>query len=297
MLNYADCCALEVCCDTCSRKETLRSQWWKSCSSCVSNIATNLHCVVMVHGKNDCVCCLIAQCKAQVRFCETWTQKSISIVTFFLNRVGRCFSSDVVYQITTFLSPVEGFRLCNAVLMPLFRGLHVSNWTPLQPPFLEPFAQYFKIANPLFADQLGQLTRMDLRYVASLFELKNFRRTFPLLISLPANLLKISKTLLPLEFLEHMCTIYETRYKKTTHDPSLRKTLFCTYHKCLVLFHLVQDAQEARLQENKTAFIATRRLLLRTRLCGAQEMFVSLEHKQQQEDAAKGLKREKRGDE
>jgi hypothetical protein len=139
-----------------------------------------------------------------------------------------------------FLDQLDVFRLCNAVLKPLFAGHYFINWSPFTSPFFHPFATYFKMTFVSFSEQLSALLKLDLRYIMELFELKKFHTLFPQLVSIPHKFSKELKILLPLELLEFICENYKTKYNKVS-DGGLRLEAFKIFKVCFTLLHLIQD--------------------------------------------------------
>lgn len=196
---------------------------WRQCLTCCKYFAFRkcfLH-----HFEELCRDCPF--CELQIH-CEkmynaklqitqnSWSQTSFPIVSCFLNRIGKCFSSHIVTYLTTFLSAKDGCKLATAIIFPLLCGHFVFDWSPFSSlSFFNGFANYFKIKYPTFELQGQALLRLNKKYLFELFTLKNFRQYFPSLVSLSQTYSKIMKDSLPTEFLEFVYKDYEKRYSKT----------------------------------------------------------------------------------
>jgi hypothetical protein len=210
---------------------------WKSCQECCDRISKSSS------DWSSSSSTIIDVCRVQMfetknKIQQDWIQRANGIVSYFLTQISKnVFPTVIVNHLVSFLDAKDGFSLSRAVLASIFNGFHAMNFNPFEEPFFsQSIMTYFHLHYTTFETQIEQLLRFDRRYLFRLFEVTNFKRVFPKLINkLPEHLKKLVKDMLPIEFLQHCETNYQTKYKKCQADIYKRVDLFNIF---LIFFKL-----------------------------------------------------------
>jgi len=158
------------------------------------------------------MCKIIYKCRLIVSFKESWLQKSIPLITFFLQRVVRkeCWPLALVQYLSHFLSIQEGYTLFRATMLPFMNGMFCRDCNIVSDPvFHSAFFDYFTVSNPTFKKRLLALAKLHGEYIRNVFALP--KKVVSKLLLIPPRWKDVYEDSLPTEFIASVLEDFQQR--------------------------------------------------------------------------------------